>query len=329
MVSVLSLGEKMIGALRQPDRIRDFSHRAAIRFNSRFSDAFVNDDPVRVMEEDWDNLLILDACRYDTFSEENWLDGSLERRVSIGSSTGEFLCKHFHDRTHFDTVYVTANPHLQIVPDTFHRVVDLVNDDEYWDPDLRTVPPDSVAAVAQEIHHEYPNKRLIVHFIQPHYPFIGPTGRDLEIESAILGHIDKSPESPTANGVWAEIAKYNPENFWDKLAKEDAATRRGAVDAYQENLRLVLEEVESVVEDLAGRSVVTSDHGNMLGERLSPIPVRGYGHPSRIHVPPLVDVPWLDIDGESRRETIAEPPVDSEDPDPTVVKDRLASLGYL
>jgi hypothetical protein len=31
----------------------------------------------RVYEKDWDNLIILDACRFDTFSEENWVEGAL------------------------------------------------------------------------------------------------------------------------------------------------------------------------------------------------------------------------------------------------------------
>jgi hypothetical protein len=39
------------------------------------------------MDEDWDTLLILDACRYDLFAEEVPFGGRLESRISLGSSS--------------------------------------------------------------------------------------------------------------------------------------------------------------------------------------------------------------------------------------------------
>jgi len=38
-----------------------------------------------VIKEDWDTLIILDGCRFDTFEEMNWIDGTLESRKSRGS----------------------------------------------------------------------------------------------------------------------------------------------------------------------------------------------------------------------------------------------------
>ena len=48
---------------------------------------------VNVMEEDWDFLIVLDACRYDYFSEmyEGFFTGRLEKRISPGCSTVEWL----------------------------------------------------------------------------------------------------------------------------------------------------------------------------------------------------------------------------------------------
>ncbi|MHA1832385.1 MAG: hypothetical protein ACTSV7_00200 [Candidatus Baldrarchaeia archaeon] len=46
---------------------------------------------VNVMEEDRDFLIILDACRFDYFSEVygDFFDGKLEKIISAGCSTVE------------------------------------------------------------------------------------------------------------------------------------------------------------------------------------------------------------------------------------------------
>jgi hypothetical protein len=80
---------------------------------------------------------------------------------------------------------------------------------------------------------------------------------------------------------------------------------------------------------LTGQTVVSSDHGQLLGERLFPIPIQHYGHPSNIHLPELVTVPWLIHEG-TRREVSKDPPVDKEtDVSSGYVEDRLKDLGYL
>ena len=50
-----------------------------------------------VMEEEWDYLLVLDACRYDYFAEEypKFLHGELQKKRSRGSSTSDWLLKNF------------------------------------------------------------------------------------------------------------------------------------------------------------------------------------------------------------------------------------------
>jgi len=65
-----------------------------------------------VMSEDWDNLILLDACRYDAFSKVNTLKGNLEERVSKGSTSKEFIKSNFVGRELHDTVYITANPYV-------------------------------------------------------------------------------------------------------------------------------------------------------------------------------------------------------------------------
>lgn len=81
---------------------------------------------VDIPAADWDNLLILDACRYDVFAAADGLDGTLKPVYSRASRTSEFLRVNYAGGTHRDTVYVTANPmHTSIagVDEAFSEIV--------------------------------------------------------------------------------------------------------------------------------------------------------------------------------------------------------------
>jgi hypothetical protein len=133
----------------------------------------------QLMDEEWDALILLDGCRYDQFEALNVLPGELESRISLGSTTKEFLRENFAGETHWDTVYVTASPMYRTVEmdDAFHDVVDVWQTD--WDEERQTVTPDAVMSAALKAREAYPDKRLFVHFMQPHYPFIGETGQTI------------------------------------------------------------------------------------------------------------------------------------------------------
>jgi hypothetical protein len=63
-----------------------------------------NTDGVDIHEQDWDNLLILDACRFDYFDRYNEIDGDLQSRQSRGSTSREFIRGNFSNRRAYDTV---------------------------------------------------------------------------------------------------------------------------------------------------------------------------------------------------------------------------------
>lgn len=132
------------------------------------------DEAVHVMEEDWDVLIILDGCRADVFEDTVDTDtyDAYESVVSLGSHSSEWVRRNFRGQSYGDTVYVSANPHTNLLAhDVFHDIVELWDTD--YDEDIGTVHPESVAAAAKEAADRYPNKRLIVHFMQPHGPLIG------------------------------------------------------------------------------------------------------------------------------------------------------------
>ena len=274
------------------------------------------DRGVGVADREWDTLLVLDGCRYDLFEAYHTFPGRLRRTRSLGSQSREFLERNFAGSEHHDTVYISANPFISVLDnDTFHAVVNLF--DEHWDEEALTVRPESVVEATIGIHRKYPNKRLIVHFMQPHHPFLGELGKRFAAGAV------------TGRAVGAEKGIDGPPPIWNRLdAGDPTIDRRIVWDAYVENFKLVESHVKELLDALGGRSVVTSDHGNLFGERLWPIPIRRYGHPPGLRHPALVDVPWHEVPFETRRETVADPPQSKSDVAADVVEQRLADLGY-
>lgn len=272
-----------------------------------------------ITEKEWDNLLILDACRYDLFEtafDEGGLPGTLQKRRSVGSATPEFLQRTFGDETYHDTVYVTANPYVRLLLDdeTFHAVVDVWEDD--WDGTHNTVLPDVMAERALSTAERYPEKRLIIHFVQPHYPFVGDVRigdpGDFTIREHALGNDDAVAESLTPFER-LEVGELEYETVWD---------------AYRSNIELALPAVRRLLERLDGKTVITSDHGNAFGERATPFPIRVYGHPQGIKIPALTEVPWLEYDNGPRRSITTEPPTEDDRSVDSNTEERLRMLGY-
>jgi hypothetical protein len=235
---------------------------------------------IDVMGKEWDTLILLDACRFDAFSDLNSLHGSLSAVTSRGSTSREFLLRNFADRKLHDTVYVTSSPQVVGYEFRFHDVIHVW--DSQWDKELRTVRPDSVTNAALEAANEYPDKKLIIHYMQPHYPFIGPTGRELETHATFTGGLREREHL----SIWELLSA-------GSVSMEEMRT------AYEENLELVLEEVTGLVDELNGKTIVTSDHGNLFGERVSPLPIRLYGHPPNVPAENLIQVPLVELPFES------------------------------
>lgn len=303
-------------AIRRPSSVLIELNRILTQELDYRNSSQLSERGVHVLSEDWDNLLILDACRYDTFEELTTdFPGRLEKVRSSASATDEFLRANFSNADLHDTVYLTANPQLHRIEKgiydvepinaSFYRRIDVWQD--HWHDTYRTVMPDVVTEAALEAAETYPNKRLIVHYLQPHAPYVGPTGKQ-ELPTEYL-------------------------DFWRSFRNGEFDVSLETVrQAYRENLELVLPYVSELLSELGGRTVVSADHGELLGERDFPIPVRRFGHPSHTDLPALIEVPWLISENGPRRDIVAEEPLGEEtssDPDSEVVKDRLRELGYV
>lgn len=275
---------------------------------------------INAMQEDWDYLIVLDACRYDYFAlaYKEFLSGDLKKVASIGSATIEWCLKSF-TKYYPDVVYVSANPYINSIReisgfkayDHFYKVIDVWR--LCWDENLGTVHPKNVNKFARIAVNTYKDKRIIIHYLQPHAPYIG--------YEKVIGNFG-FPKPQTSSGrvllgvkgykygtftenfirLLSTFVRYSlltDEFFWNILkllnlppySPMDAARRvlgkNGLRTAYYHNLTLVLRYVSVLLNELSGKVVITSDHGELLGEE------GRYSHVSGSSHPKLREVPWL------------------------------------
>lgn len=226
-------------------------------------------------KDDWDNLLILDACRHDLFEE---IYGKSEYRYSLGSASSDYFKKTYSEGDYSDVVYISANPHshesefIDLTgkdPDkVFHSVFHTYMTD--WSEENQTVMPKSICRDTRTAEELFPDKKKVVHFMQPHYPFVGSN-----LGAGIHPNLD-APER-RRKSVWREAERGNVSK--EKVWRE-----------YRNNLEFVMEYVRELADDLDGKTVVTSDHGNLVGEN------GRYGHPPGSKAKVLRKVPWVELD---------------------------------
>lgn len=287
-------------------------------YHRRFGIRSENPHGIEIFAKDWDNLVVLDACRYDMFNRICTIDGLLSPVESRGSTTTEWLRANIDGRDLNDTVYVTANPQLERHRDNwdvnFQCVVNVWLDDG-WDKETGTVLADTMNKAALDTYQNYPNKRLVIHYMQPHYPFVTA---DTTFDKSHLASIEEVDDTVEGENVWNQ-------KFFRQIDVSDETLW----NLYTGNLEYVLEYVEELLECLSGKTVITSDHGNYVGERAYPIPIREYGHRRGLYDKPLVLVPWLEYETDQRRNIRSDAPETQSRIESETVEQRLQDLGYV
>lgn len=99
--------------------------------------------------------------------------------------------------------------------------------------------------------------------------------------------------------------------------------------AYLENLEIVLPYAMEINKMVNGKTVITSDHGNLLGEFSIRHLSRQYGHPDDVYMINLLKVPWIELDnGERKLLTSTCPTNQDQEHDQNLIEERLFNLGY-
>lgn len=305
-------GSELIENATDPEWVRGrIRHRVNGAFQTK---AWPRRSGVNVPVADWDVFVLFDACRPDTF--ETVVDTTqfdeYTRVTSQASQTHEWLSVNWTGE-YGDVVYVAGNPMVSANPPAVHHL------DETWrdafDDEMGQVNAETITDRALALLDSYPNKRLVVHYMQPHAPFIGhPELRFTEWE--LINDIELEGRGDAAD-VWEAGAK--------GLVEEDAIW-----EGYADNLEYVWERAGPLLDATNGRRVaITSDHGNVIKTRDYPIPITISAHPPNHRQPGLVSVPWgvLEADGE-RPNIVAEDATSEAAAADEEVEERLRALGY-
>jgi hypothetical protein len=137
--------------------------------------------------------------------------------------------------------------------------------------------------------------------MQPHAPFLNSLGK--------YDSINKNKGEGNSQNVWSGLqqGKYTKEEIWSD---------------YGQNLRMVLDEVKRLVNNIDGSVVISADHGNAIGE------FGIYGHPGYVPVPALKRVPWVRLDAADNWTVEPENPI-KPGLSNTQVEEHLQDLGYI
>lgn len=277
-----------------------------------------------VYDRDWDLLVVLDACRVDALrevaDEYDFID-EVGATWSVGSHSAEWLAQTFtadHRAEIGRTHLVTANAHadqileqgmrppvINTLPVEFSRW-DCVGADAFdsaemvwealYDETYRVALPDAVTDYTIDVARTRSPDRLVVHYMQPHLPYIGRAYRD--------------GRRPT-----------QLENDGYRQLETGEADRDEVYGMYADTLRLVLDQVAVLLDNVdADRVAITADHGEAFGELFA------YGHPEGFPHPVVKKVPWVETTAEDRG--TREPDVDTDRRVDIDVEDHLRDLGY-
>lgn len=246
-----------------------------------------------VYELDWDTLIILDTCRVDALKQiepEYDFINSVNSIVSVGSTSNEWMANTF-TKKYLDevsnTTYVSANGYSsRVFEDRLYPEIhmggkhhppawpknNICYPEDFYDLDQvwRYAPQDSPGHTLPKYvldrtvaHHRNTGaEKLVVHFNQPHAPYIATA---LEQERDLYEY-EKSP--------------------FEALRKGESKSK--VWEAYLNNLRMVLDQVEILLENISADKVaISADHGEAFGEWGM------YGHlPGMLH-PHVKRVPWV------------------------------------
>jgi len=236
---------------------------------------------------DWDVLIVLDACRADALREVTGTDAPAVR--SPGVCTPQWIAKVGPLLERLNVLYFTANPVVDREVQKRSLQVELISIwKRHWSRFTRlaipSVHPLSVNGVVLTYLEmgRLEGRRVVIHYLQPHSPYIGAI--------------------PLAVSRWG---RSNSEfgRACHALTRPDVAVRQGAFDwtllkrAYRMNLALAWDAARQLAGQLTGTIIVTSDHGEMLGEDGGK-----FGHEGHWRYPQLYAVPWLRLDGSAERE---------------------------
>ena len=255
-----------------------------------------------LVDSAWKYLAILDAARYDYFKEvyNSHINkvGTLKMAESNTLSTPDWL-QNFKDKDCKDIIYLNTVIKFDhwLPKHNMFKVYHLW--DTHWDKDLGTIHSKSVNEVFLKEYKKHPDKRFVLHYMQPHGPYITLGGQPTETkEQHVVGerHIPKKKRvlrdyiagHLSESQAWT-LKKYlhiKPgipiESHYRKYGKE------GVIEAYKNEIKMGLSYIVALMEKTKGKWLITADHGVTVGEK-------GRFGLCYIDTKEVREVPWLEV----------------------------------
>lgn len=282
--------------------------RTAVKFFLGWVDGRINFG-TNIFDHDWDTLIVLDACRYDLFKtfaprHDVYEDFSAISSIrSIASMTPIWLQRTFENAPAglvSSTHYVSGAGQSERCLGDF----DLHQIDHVWkyamDPETGQTRPEAITDAAIDAIHSSSADRIVVHYPDPHAPFLHCIGK----------YESRGIEQGDTQNIWTGLkeGRFDKDEIWTD---------------YGQNLLRILDEVETIVQDVEGDIVITSDHGNAMGEW------GVYGHPAHVPIAVIRQVPWVKTQGKGNHTyTIkGKKSMTTESSEPSL-EEHLRALGY-
>jgi len=288
---------------------------------------YVGDQAELMHSVDWDVMFVIDACRFDYFQKyyQHYLPkGELKKAISPATWTYAWLIEMFVDKPKKDIVFVSSDYEVNSKGIKDEKIYDREKREKYghyhfdatkyfdkvidvWDygVDKRygLVHPSVMCMECKKAIKKYPKKKIITNFWQVHDPYI----YYLEEGKIPIHDMEDVERRNKQVYKWINLKKFmtkmmSDETIW-KLRKTfgykpDGGLayiyfkygKQGIIQGYLNDLKITLDCINDVIEKYPNKKyVITSDHGELLGEhgRFSHGYDKGYKE--------LHEVPWLEI----------------------------------
>ena len=245
---------------------------------------------------DWDVLIILDACRYDTFCNV-FLFTDVMKVESSGTATVAWLKATWNGK-YDNIIYLSGNPYVNskgikmnldsfVGKDHFDLIADC------WDFafDKKTGRIESANIKMNALRYIptlYDNQKLVIHFMQPHSPYIFNRKSGIRLDKVLKRVLPIKCQVFLNRIKFLRKLKGTTEKTYSNIYTDKEIRK-----AYIQNLVSARDDILDIVNECTRygfRVTITADHGELLGE------YGRYGHGGK-PVPELIHVPWIEVGG--------------------------------
>ena len=256
-----------------------------------------------LLKKDWNVLIILDSCRYDSFhtiipsAQAVYNDGCGETTAWVN----RFLINKPYRPP---TFYVTWNPVCYTLVQKREEDTGLILK-QHPKNDAQGMPfgrADALNDYVQSwLNANGQPESMVLHYMQPHDPYLGE-----------------------------DLKGYTPYGIHrtDKQGMPNIPPFKSLKARYDWSVNFVLKHVFAMMPHLKGKIIITADHGELFGEynqKDSDIPI--YGHGVNWLYSEVTTVPWFELDlGKYEATPLIE---ESDYVENAKLQERLKNLGYM